>query len=243
MTYCLGILLPDGLVLASDSRSNAGVDQIAKVRKLAVYENPGERLICILSAGNLATTQSVVTELRHGFLTGDPLSDLALVPNMFEATRVVGEKLRYIMARDAEYVRPYGNPDASFLVAGQIANERPRLFQVYSAGNFIEATARTQFVQIGETKYGKPILDRALRFETPMAEAAKLALISFDATIRSNLSVAAPIDMMCYRADSFSADGLLKFRNNDPYWSSLRKSYSDGLLQTVTGLPDLALPV
>lgn len=243
MTYCLGILLPDGLVLASDSRSNAGVDQIAKVRKLAVYENSGERLICILSAGNLGTTQSVVAEFRHGFLSGNPLSDLALAPNMFEATRLVGEKLRYILGRDGEHVRAYGNPDASFLVAGQINGERHRLFQVYSAGNFIEATPRTQFVQIGETKYGKPILDRALGFETPMAEAAKLALISFDATIRSNLSVAAPIDLLCYRQDSFSAKGLLKFRNNDAYWSALRTAYSDGLLQMVTDLPDLSLPV
>ena len=239
MTYCLGILLPDALVLAADSRSNAGVDQIAKVRKLDIIETAGERCLCILSAGNLATTQSLVTEFKQGFGSGHPVDDLALAATMFEAARAVGEKLRNIISRDGEHVRNYGDPSASFLLGGQIRGERQRLFQIYSAGNFIEATPRNQFLQIGETKYGKPILDRALTFDTPAGEAAKLALISFDATIRSNLSVASPVDMLIYRANALAADTRHKFNDGDPYWSALRRGYSDGLMQVVRDLPDL----
>jgi putative proteasome-type protease len=239
VTYCLGILLPDALVLAADSRSNAGVDQIAKVRKLDIIETAGERCLCIMSAGNLATTQSLVTELKQGFGNGNPVDDLALTASMFEAARAVGEKLRHILSRDGKHVRPYGDPSASFLLGGQIGGERHRLFQIYAAGNFIEATPRNQFLQIGETKYGKPILDRALTFDTSVGEAAKLALISFDATIRSNLSVAPPVDLLIYRANALAADTRHKFNDGDPYWSALRRGYSDGLMQVVRGLPDL----
>lgn len=238
MTYCLGILLPSGLVVASDSRSNAGVDQITRVRKLAMFEVPGERVISILSAGNLATTQAVVTEFRQGFQQGNPVSDLALAPSLFDASRLVGDKLRYILHRDGKHVSPYGDPNASFLVAGQVAGDRPRLFQIYSAGNFVEARDRNGFLQIGETKYGKPILDRALNAETALDEAAKLALISFDATIRSNLSVAAPIDMWCYRADSLSVRSQLTFETDDDYWTEIRAAYSSALLATVKALPN-----
>lgn len=241
MTYCLGMLLAHGVVMAADSRSNAGVDQIASVRKLSIFEAPGERVITLLSAGNLATTQSVVTEFRQGFATGNALSDLCSTATLFDAARLVGEKLRYILTRDADYVRAYGDPGASFLIGGQIAGEMPRLFQVYSAGNFIEATPRTPFMQIGETKYGKPILDRALTHDTTMAEAGKLAMLSFDATIRSNLSVAAPIDLQCYRTDSLVRGTVLKFRHNDPYFAELRRAYGSGLLELVTQLPPLAI--
>lgn len=241
MTYCLGLLLPDGLVMASDSRSNAGVDQITKVRKLAVFEKSGERGVCILSAGNLATTQSVVTELRHGFGKGNPVSDLELAPSMFDVARMVGDKLRYILARDAEYVSGFGDPNASFLVGGEIAGDRHRLFQVYSAGNVIECTARSGFLQIGETKYGKPILDRALALQLSMREAAKLALLSFDATIRSNLSVAPPIDMVCYTGGALQFDKRLKFSHDSAYWNDLRKTYSESLLATVLALPDVEI--
>lgn len=162
MTYCLGILLPKGLVLASDSRSNAGIDQVALVKKLSVFEIPGRRVITILSAGNLATTQAVVTELREASGTGVYGKDILVEQTMFDVARTVGAMLREIIGRDGNFVQPYGDPNGTFLVGGQIVGEEPRLFHIYSAGNFVEASERSRFLQLGETKYGKPILDRAL---------------------------------------------------------------------------------
>ncbi len=238
MTYCLGIFLPEGLVLASDSRTNAGVDQIAVVRKLACFTTPQDRMIALLSAGNLATTQAVVTILRQAWGQGDPAQDLQTARTLFDAANTVADVYRAVLARDGEHVKPYGDASGSFLIGGQIAGEPHRLFQMYPAGNFIEATPRTQFLQIGETKYGKPILDRALRFDSSMAHAAKLALISFDATIRSNLSVAPPIDLLCYRKDSFANDRLKKYKKSDPDWARIRDAYSDGLMALLKSVPD-----
>ncbi len=237
MTYCLGILLNEGLVLASDSRSNAGVDQVVRVSKLSVMPAAADRVIVIQSAGNLATTQAVITTLHEAFGAGEAAHDLKLAKSMFEAAGIVGAQLRATVTTDKPFVAPYGDPDASFLVSGQIRGEPPRLFQVYSAGNFVEATPRTPFLQIGETKYGKPILDRSLTADQPLDEAAKLALLSFDATIRSNLSVAAPIDVLLYRADSFTAANLVTVAEDDPYWTALRDAYADGLAALVAGLP------
>jgi len=236
MTYCLGILLPQGLVMASDSRSNAGVDQVARVRKFDLFNLPGNRVIAILSAGNLATTQAVISELRGTEGSAKP-EDLHAAHSMFEVARIVGDKLREIVTRDGPSVQPYGDPNGSFLVGGQIMGEPPRLFQVYSAGNFIEASLRSTFLQIGETKYGKPILDRSMTPECPLDEAAKLALLSFDATMRSNLSVGMPIDMLRYQTDSFSTANMTMLKEDDPYWSSLRGTYSQGLSQLVRSLP------
>jgi putative proteasome-type protease len=238
MTYCLGILLPDGLVLASDSRTNAGVDQIATVKKLAILENPDKAVITLLSAGNLATTQTVVTTLRQAAGTNTPERDLFLHASMFEVAQTVGSLLRRILERDAEHVEKFGDPNGTFLVGGQIRGEPPRLFQVYSAGNFVEATPRNHYLQIGETKYGKPVLDRALRYDSSLARAAKLALVSFDATIRSNLSVAAPIDILCYETDSFSTRNQTKYKNNDPYFADLRARYSAGIRDTIDSMPE-----
>lgn len=237
MTYCLGILLPAGLVLASDSRSNAGVDQITKVRKLELITTPGERVIAILSAGNLATTQSVTTHLREKAGTGDASQDLHAARSMFEVANIVGDKLREVIGRDGKYVDPYGDPTGSFLVGGQIAGEPPRLFQIYSAGNFIEASFRSCFLQIGETKYGKPILDRALTVRSPLDQAAKLALLSFDATVRSNLSCGLPIDMLRYEKDSFSTANFATLEEDDAYWRELRDGYGDGLSLLIDRLP------
>ncbi len=236
MTYCLGIRLPAGLVLAADSRSNAGVDQVEQVRKLALITVPDERVIAILSAGNLATTQAVVTMLREAAGRGDAASDLHSAATMFEAAGIVGAALRQVLARDAAFVKPYGDPTAGFLVGGQIKGETPRLFQVYAAGNFVEATDRAPFLQIGETKYGKPILDRALTLTTTLDEAAKLALLSFDATMRSNLSVGLPIDLLRYPADSFSVANLLTLEEHNAYWRELRQAYAAGLASLVAGL-------
>ena len=236
MTYCLGIITRSGLVLASDGRSNAGVDQITKVVKLSLVTAPGERVICIQSAGNLATSQAVVTELEEAAGSGDPAEDLHLCKSMFEAAQVVGARLRKVSDSDAKYVEPYGDPTANFLVSGQIKGEAPRLFQVYAAGNFIEATHRSPFLQIGETKYGKPILDRALTPDTSLDEAAKLALLSFDATIRSNLSVGLPIDLLRYGTDSFSASNLITIEEHNLYWRDLRTGYAGGLAALVASL-------
>ena len=237
MTYCLGIILPTGLVLASDSRSNAGVDQVALVKKLAVFELPGQRVIAILSAGNLATTQAVVSGLRETLGSGRFEDDLFSARTMFDVAHMVGGKLRAVLARDGGFVQPFGDPNGNFLVGGQLAGEPPRLFHIYSAGNFVEASDRSRFLQLGETKYGKPILDRALTGASSLEEAAKLALLSFDATMRSNLSVDAPIDMLRYRADSYSVRNLTTFEKSDPYWNQLRGGYSDGLSQLVARLP------
>ena len=236
MTYCLGIVLPAGLVLASDSRSNAGVDQVNRVRKFEVFTQPGAKVICILSAGNLATTQSVTSQIREALGSGG-MDDVFAARSMFEVARIVGDKLREVIARDGPSVTPYGDPTGSFLVGGQIAGETPRLFQIYSAGNFIEASLRSCFLQIGETKYGKPILDRALTPDMQLDQAAKLALLSFDATLRSNLSCGPPIDIMRYETDSFSTSNMTMLKEDDAYWNSLRNGYGEGLSGLVKMLP------
>ncbi len=238
LTYCLGIILPSGLVLASDSRSNAGVDQVAHVCKQALIAYPGKRMIAIMSAGNLATTQAVVTQLRQAAGSGVDGEDLFAAATFFDVARIVGDTLRAVMDREAKHVKPYGDATASFIVGGQIAGEAPRLFQVYSAGNFVEADARSFFLQIGETKYGKPILDRALSAGCSLDEAAKLALLSFDATMRSNLSVGPPIDLLRYRADSFSIEDHMVLGDDHPYWKDLKAQYGEGLSALIARLPE-----
>jgi putative proteasome-type protease len=237
LTYCLGILLAGGLVLASDSRSNAGVDQVQKVSKLSLVSVPGDRVVAMLSAGNLATTQSVVTELTQAAGLGAPGQDLHLARTMFDVAEMVGAKLREVFARDGKYVEPYGDHTASFLVAGEIAGDGARLFEVYSAGNFVEASPRSCFLQIGETKYGKPILDRGLTFDSSLEHAAKLALLSFDATLRSNLSVGMPLDLLRYETGSLRAYNLITLEERDAYWRKLRDDYSAGLTALVDSLP------
>ncbi len=237
MTYCLGILLPSGLVMASDSRSNAGVDQVNRVHKMAFITQPGERVIALLSAGNLATTQAVVTALREAAGSGNFGQDVFTARTMFDVANIAGEKLRDIMAHEGKFVQPYGDPSASFILGGQVRGEPPRLFEIYAAGNFIEASDRSCFMQIGETKYGKPILDRALSPQSRLDEAAKLALLSFDATVRSNLSVGLPIDILRYQADSFSFSNYATLEEHNPYWRELRHGYSDGLTALVASLP------
>jgi putative proteasome-type protease len=230
------MLLPGGLVLASDSRSNAGVDQIALARKMSLITVPGDRVIAILSAGNLATTQSVVSQLRQAAGSGESGFDVHAATSLFDVATMVGTKLREVVDRDTRYVQPYGDPTGSFLVGGQIGAEPPRVFQIYSAGNFVEASSRSRFLQIGETKYGKPILDRVLTHETSLDEAAKLAMLSFDATIRSNLSVGLPIDLLRYEKDSFSIANLMTIEEGDAYWEAMKKSYADGLSNLVDSI-------
>lgn len=237
MTYCLGMLLPDGLVMGSDSRSNAGVDQVTHVCKQAVIAQGARCVIIVLSAGNLATSQAVVTELRQTAGSGRPHEDVLAASTFFDIARVVGERLRTVIGRDAKFVERYGDPSASFILGGQLAGEAPRLFQIYPAGNFVEADERSFFLQIGETKYGKPILDRALSADCSLDQGARLALLSFDATLRSNLSVGPPIDLLRYRRDSFSIEDRVTYDESHPYWLSLRQQYAEGLATLVAGLP------
>ncbi len=237
MTYCLGILVSEGLVLASDSRSNAGVDQVQTVCKLSVLAESPAGVIALAVAGNLATTQSVVTQLQQAAGSGHAGEDVRLGKTMFDVAAIVGGVLRAVVAAEVKYVKPFGEPGGGFLLGGQLAGEPPRLFEIYEAGNFIEAQPRSPFLQIGETKYGKPILDRALSPHTTLDDAAKLALLSFDATMRSNLSCGPPIDMLRYAADSFSAAELLTLDEDNTYWRALRDLYGKGLLALVDGLP------
>ena len=239
MTYCVGILLEQGLVLAADTRTNAGVDQIAVAPKMHVFEQTGERVIVLLTSGNLAITQSVVNLLREQLREPGTNADLYQVHSMFEAARVVGDAMRDVHARDGEAMHAHGIEfGASILVAGQISGEKPRLFNVYAAGNFIEATPDTPYLQIGETKYGKPIIDRVVNYHTDMMDAVKCALISFDSTIRSNISVGLPIDLMIYRTDSLNSTCRQRLTEHDPYYTSLRKSWEQGLKNVFSALPN-----
>jgi putative proteasome-type protease len=240
MTYCVGVLTSCGLVLAADSRTNAGVDQIATVRKLALFEQPGERIMALLSAGNLATTQAVVTLLTQRLAAEAGPHNLRSAETLFDAARMVGGVLREVLQYDGLHVQAHGDPAASFLFAGQIKGGRHRLFQIYTAGNFIEATPETPFLQIGETKYGKPILDRVISHQSSLAEAAKCVLLSFDASMRSNLSVAPPIDLLCYPEGSLSADLRIDIQDGAVYFADLRRQFSQGMLELFDRLPDPA---
>ena len=237
MTYCVAILVRRGLVLAADSRSNAGVDHIVTIRKLALFERPGERVMALLSAGNLATTQAVVTLLTQRLADEPGAANLFAARTMFDAARMIGTVLREVMAHDGEHVRPHGDPSATFLLGGQLQGGRHRLFLIYPTSNFIEATPETPFLQAGKTKYGKPILDRVITHEASLAAAVKCALLSLDATMRSNLSVAPPIDLLCYREGSLRAE-VHSIADDDAYFGKLRAHYGRGILELFERLPD-----
>lgn len=238
MTYCVGLLLADGLVMASDSRTSAGMDQVATFRKMTMFEKPGERVIVMTTAGNLAISQAVVQRLRDGIAAGngDSLID---APNLFEAAKVVGRALRDVHEADAEHLRKHNAEfNASILLGGQIAGERPRLFNLYAAGNFIEASMETPYFQIGETKYGKPILDRVVTHRSGLSEAAKCVLLSFDSTVRSNISVAPPIDLWIYPRDTLAAGQRLVIDEHDPYFNAIRKYWGESLRRVFAEMPD-----
>ena len=239
MTYCLGIYLNDGLVFAGDTRTNAGVDNVSKFRKLHVFEDAGERLITVLSAGNLAVTQSVMTMLDEGLEDENGrVRRMMEVPTMYEAAVLVGDAVRQVHDRDAEALAAQDSEfAASFIVGGQVKGRRMRLFQVYAAGNFIEATEDTPYLQIGETKYGKPILERVVTPELDLVSAAKCAVVSMDSTIRSNLSVAPPIDILIYEKDSQRAAVNERIEESDPYYQTVQAEWGGGLRQLFDDLP------
>jgi len=242
MTYCVGIKLKAGLVFLSDSRTNAGLDQISTFRKMIVYEKPGDRFMVLLSAGNLSISQSVRELLQVEQIQDHPEDEPITIWNaksMFDAVRVLGAAVRRVHERDAASLRASGVEfNVSLIFGGQIQGEGMRLFQVYSPGNFIEATAETPYFQIGESKYGKPVLDRVLHPDTPLNEAAKCALVSMDSTLKSNLSVGLPLDMVVYQADQFQSDKIVCIDDQNPYFRMLHNSWGQRLREVFDGIDD-----
>jgi putative proteasome-type protease len=242
MTYCVGIKLKAGLVFLSDSRTNAGLDQISTFRKTIVYEKPGDRFMVLLSAGNLSISQSVREILQVEKMQDTPDEEPMTIwnaPSMFDAARILGQAVRHVYERDGASLKASGVEfNVSLIFGGQIKGEGMRLFQVYSAGNFIEATAETPYFQIGESKYGKPVLDRVLTPDTPLNEAAKCALVSMDSTLKSNLSVGLPLDMVVYQADTCASDQVLCIDENNAYFHMLRTSWGKKLRQAFDDLAD-----
>ena len=242
MTYCVAVKTRAGLVFLSDSRTNAGLDQISTFRKMIVYEKAGDRFMTLLSAGNLSISQSVREVLQIEKLV-EPGQDEPLTiwnaKSMFDATRVLGAAVRRVYERDAAALKATGVEfNVSMIFGGQIGDEGMRLFQVYSPGNFIEATDETPYFQIGESKYGKPVLDRVITPNTPLDEAAKCALVSMDSTLKSNLSVGLPLDMVVYKAGSLQTDRIMCIDEHNPYFQMLRSSWGDKLRQMFDSIED-----
>lgn len=245
MTYCVGIKLDAGLVFLSDSRTNAGLDQISTYRKMMVYEKAGERFMVMLSAGNLSISQSVreilqVEKIDSGDASGEsPPITIWNAKSMFDAVRVLGSAVRRVYDQDGPSLKASGvDFNASMIFGGQIKGEAMRLFLVYSAGNFIEATRETCYFQIGESKYGKPVLDRMITPATPLDEAAKCALVSMDSTLKSNLSVGLPLDLLVYEAHRYSTDQLVCIDEHNPYFHMIRSSWGQKLRQVFESLDD-----
>jgi putative proteasome-type protease len=240
MTYCCGILVRDGLVMIGDTRTNAGLDNVSTFRKLHVFREPGERVMALATSGNLSISQSVVSLLSEGMenpSTGE-LDTLKNVPTMFQAAQLIGQAVRRVHdiegpALEAAEVKF----DVSFLFGGQIKGDRLRLFMVYSAGNFIECTVDTPYLQIGEHKYGKPILDRAVRYGIDIYDGLKIALLSMDSTIRSNLGVGLPIDTVVVRRDACDAELIYRIEPGEPYFHDLSERWSAALRAAHMAIP------
>jgi len=242
MTYCVAIKLNAGLVFLSDSRTNAGLDQISTFRKMIVYEKADDRFMVLLSAGNLSISQSIREILQVEKLKDHEADEGITIWNaksMFDAARVLGSAIRRVHERDAAALKQAGvDFNVSLVFGGQIKGEGMRLFQVYSAGNFIEATPETPYFQVGESKYGKPVLDRVITPETPLDEAAKCALVSMDSTLKSNLSVGLPLDMVIYDANAFHTDKVVCIDENNPYFKMLHSSWGQKLREVFDSIED-----
>jgi putative proteasome-type protease len=238
MTYCVALRLDSGMIFASDSRTNAGVDHIATFTKMRVYEKKDDRVIVTLSSGNLAMTQGVLNILdKH--VRAEDSETIWSVDSMYDAAGLVGDALREMHRRHGPFLAQSSiEASSNFLVGGQIKGEVPRLFHIYAQGNFIEATDDTPYFQLGESKYGKPILDRVVSLATPQKEAAKCVLISFDSTMKSNISVGLPIDLLWYPRDSLRVGMQQRIREGDPYFTMLRSRWGGGLRRVFSELPD-----
>ena len=240
MTYCCGILVRDGLVMIADTRTNAGLDNISTFRKLHVFRDPGQRVMAIASSGNLSLSQSVVSILTEGYENKDTgeIETLMNAPTMFQAAMRIGQAIRRVhdiegpglQAADVKF-------DVAFLFGGQIKGDKLRLFMIYSAGNFIECTVDTPYLQIGEHKYGKPILDRAVRYGIDIYDGLKIALLSMDSTIRSNLGVGMPIDVLVVRRDACDAELSYRIEPGEPYFHDLSERWSAALRAAHMAIP------
>jgi putative proteasome-type protease len=240
MTYCVGLKIDRGLVFMSDTRTNAGIDSISTFRKMHVWEEPGERVVVLMSAGNLATTQSVISILDERTKSVNERAPTLLeTPSMYQTAKLVGNVVREVIANSA----PVGQKadsyfNASFILGGQIRGTEPRLFMIYPEGNFIESSEDTPFFQVGETKYGKPIIVRAYDKAMSFAETVKLLIVSFDSTLKSNLSVGLPLDLMFYEKDSFKVGLKKRISQDDPYYRTVSDGWSNALRQAFKSLPD-----
>ena len=241
MTYCVGILLDEGIVFASDSRTHAGVDNFAKFCKLTLFERAGDRVLVLLSSGNLAGTQAVIGLLKQrGDVKTSDAPTVWTCTTMFDVAGLVGDAVRDIERRDGPHLAQNAvRFNASFILGGQIAGEPMRLFRVYAEGNFIEAGRETPYIQTGETKYGKPIIDRVITPATSLADATKCTLVSFESTMRSNLSVGMPIDLICYERDRLAVTMRRRFEEGDAYLATLTRAWSEGTRTVFRQLPVL----
>ena len=234
MTYCVGMRLDAGLVFLSDSRTNAGVDQVGTFRKMSVFEVPGDRMMVMMTAGNLSISQSIRQLVSEQAAGGHSLWD---APNMYEAARILGDAVRRVHERDAGSLAEFGiDFNVSIIFGGQIKGERCRLFQIYSAGNFIESHDENTYFQIGEAKYGKPIIDRVVTPATSLDDAAKCALISMDSTLRSNVSVGLPLDLLVYETDTLAVTHFVTIDERNQYFQMIRNTWGDQLKRVFEGL-------
>lgn len=239
MTYCLGIITNSGLIVAADSRTHAGVDNISTYQKLFDFSRPGDRVILLCTSGSLSLTQAVLTWLRKE-LKVQEATNLYSCASMYEVARYIGSKIRQVHEQDRSWLQQDGiDFKCSFLLGGQIKGEEPELYLIYNQGNFIQATKETPFLQIGETKYGKPILDRTLKYETPLEAAAKCALLSIDSTMKSNISVGPPINIVMYEANTFNIKYQLQLRSGDPYLIKMRSLWEESLKQAFQHMPNI----
>ena len=241
VTYCVGVKLDGGMVFASDSRTNAGLDNIAKFCKMTLFDRSGDRVLVLLSSGNLAGTQAIISLLTQRNNDPDNSRSLSRARTMFDAANLVSDAMRDIERRDGPSLEASEVTfNASFILGGQIGGEEMRLFRIYAEGNFIEAEEATPYFQTGETKYGKPIIDRVITRHTPLPDATKCVLVSFDLTMRSNLSVGMPIDLICYERDSFEVRMRRRLDADDAYFAGLSRDWSEGTRKVFRQLPELA---
>jgi putative proteasome-type protease len=239
MTYCVAMALDAGMIFASDSRTNAGVDHIARFSKMRVFVREGDRVIVILSSGNLSITQNAISVLEQRARAADGETNMFSATSMFEIARLLGDSLREVKSRDGAFLMQNNiDSGANFIIGGQIGGEAPRLFNVYSEGNFIEATPETCYFQIGETKYGKPVIDRVVNRATSLVDAAKCAIVSFDSTMRSNISVGLPIDLLIYETDALRIRMQRRIEEADPYFQMVHTQWGEGLRRVFAQLPD-----
>lgn len=239
MTYCVALKLDAGMVFASDSRTNAGVDQVSVFRKMHLIQREGDRTIAIMSSGNLSITQSAINLLEHNSRSEGANKTLYSASSMYEIADLVGNALREVRRRDGPYLQQNNiDAGASFIVGGQIRGEPQRLFLIYSEGNFIEATPETPYFQIGESKYGKPVIDRVITRGTQLMEAAKCVLVSFDSTMRSNISVGLPIDLVIYDNNSLKVRVQRRIEESDAYFSMIHNQWGEGLRRVFAQLPN-----